>query len=655
MQHYHPITDLVLFPLLVAAILGLGAPLRRRLWPVPPPRANLQGRLESYCLQYAFGLGVCAYLWFALCVARLLYPVTAWIALFAGWVLFALQLRRDFGGGPQPDAPLASACKASAREAEAPTTAGPSTKRETPQISRLLLAAIAVMTAALVLFQFDGALTPEIGHDALAYHLYTPRMFLWNHGLTAMPYNYQSHMPLNAQMAFLWGLLLGGEVLAKLLCWSQLAGTVMLLRAAGAREFGRPVGVLASFMAIATQSAAYHHPPISVNSDVPLTFFCAAAMVAFLRLVAPGAVRMRAATAAGLFCGFALGTKYTAISYVVFPLLGAAALAMAIVAANNKGMAFGTRARLAMAPCVAVGALAVGLFAPWMIRAAIETGDPLYPGFYQRFPVKAAYRAGAEIIGAWESQTQSQSFMMAAIGGDLLLPTFLVCGLVCLALGARRAVFLGLGAALAHAGLLVAPLGQWPRLFSVTIPLSAMAFSVAILGAPIARGLKAIVVAVTAVAALAFFFDKQAMFMKNPAHAWDGWPKLTQASALAQAAPKDVFNDGRLELYAYIGEHLPARAKILFSQVPYVFHCPRQAVAAGEWNEDYPDSAAKEEKGAAPAILARLEQEGFTHIVFKRDAKDKGGLRESVRKSLRLLYESGRFALYAIPPGDVLR
>jgi hypothetical protein len=314
------------------------------------------------------------------------------------------------------------------------------------------------------------------------------------------------------------------------------------------------------------------------------------------------------------------------------------------------------RAAATMLAALAVPAVAV--FAPWAIRAWIETGHPLYPLFPDWFDIRPEFRVGAWMIRDWEASSTPEAFYFAMLEGDILLGAGLVGAALCLTMADRRAVFLGAAVLSAHLARASLHLVQWVRLFSVIVPLSALAAPLGFGGLPVHRRIRAAVLAVILLSALAMFFAKQSLFMRNPASAWDGWPKWTREAALAHVRDKDEFSGGRLELYEYLDRQTPPDARIVFSGARFVYHCPRWAIAPGEWNEDYLDTVARAVGRDANALIARLRREGVTHVVSTdagapRGADAIGGWLsgwELTRPHLVPLASFGRYRLYALPP-----
>src|SRR3989304_327791 len=80
--------------------------------------------------------------------------------------------------------------------------------------SKLLIILISIQAV----INFIGVIGPEIGFDALWYHLTLPKIFLENHKIFHISGNllYYSDMPKNIEMIYIAALSFNGEILAKL-------------------------------------------------------------------------------------------------------------------------------------------------------------------------------------------------------------------------------------------------------------------------------------------------------------------------------------------------------------------------------------------------------------------------------------------------------
>lgn len=88
---------------------------------------------------------------------------------------------------------------------------------------KFLLAAI-IAISSMCLF---GSMAPEIGNDALVYHLHHPKIFIQNHKIGYIPYTRESLWPYLTEMLFTVGLLFKSVSLAKM--FNFLFGVLSML------------------------------------------------------------------------------------------------------------------------------------------------------------------------------------------------------------------------------------------------------------------------------------------------------------------------------------------------------------------------------------------------------------------------------------------
>ncbi|MBI4043166.1 MAG: hypothetical protein HY391_06805, partial [Deltaproteobacteria bacterium] len=95
---------------------------------------------------------------------------------------------------------------------------------------KLLIALFLVLSFLTYL----GAHAPATGNDALAYHLYFPKLYAERGALFFTPYHPRSLWPFMMEMLFTAGMLLQGTALAQLLSWSTAILTALAVPAAAA-------------------------------------------------------------------------------------------------------------------------------------------------------------------------------------------------------------------------------------------------------------------------------------------------------------------------------------------------------------------------------------------------------------------------------------
>jgi len=272
------------------------------------------------------GLGLGTLTVFGFGLAGLLFPAVAIATVFAG--LFMLVRNRE--------AFLGSATRMAG--SIVPVT------RE----ARWLVAIAAVAGIASLVM----ALGPEGGWDPRYYHLRLPKLYALRHGIFLVPYVYPSHYPQTVEMLYTLGWLMGGEQTAKVLNWAlwPIAGAALfnLALPRGSRTAFRSVA-LALTMPVTAVLAAENY------IDLGLTLFVLLALDSALagRFVV-----------AGLFAGFAMGSKYTGV-------IAALALVGPLVAR-----------RRAILPIAVAGLVSAVPVIPWLARNWLFTGNPVAPFFH---------------------------------------------------------------------------------------------------------------------------------------------------------------------------------------------------------------------------------------------------------------------------------
>ncbi len=238
--------------------------------------------------------------------------------------------------------------------------------RTAAPVGRFFLLAAAFLT----LNQLWAALAPPVKYDALTYHLALPRAYLAQGRLVFIPENpYWGH-PQIVEMLYTWAMSLGQATTAAAVSW--WAGVLFYLGLAGAAAEHLPLeGASAQARADAAAAAlAFTLAGVTARSmlgwaytDLFSAWYGLAAVLAFFSWLRSGdAPWLRWA---GVFCGFAAGTKYTA---------GVLALVLFLAAWLLKG---------ARKPSFSIwlqsGLLALLVFAPWAVKNTLASGNPLFP------------------------------------------------------------------------------------------------------------------------------------------------------------------------------------------------------------------------------------------------------------------------------------
>jgi hypothetical protein len=224
----------------------------------------------------------------------------------------------------------------------------------------------AVLLIFILTVAFSMAFVPELFYDAIYYHLGVPNYYLHEHRiapLDLMP----SKFPLTIQMIHLLGLALQDEIVTKLGHLGMELTLILAMFSLGLRYKKPRLGLIAAVAFCAT-------PTVQMNSwtsgvDLGVTLFGFLAFLSMLNSYSEEGVSRPWFILSALFSGLAFASKYTAfyIPALVFTL-HAASLLRRRVPLKDAALLI-----------VIFGAVAGTIASPWMIKNAIEVGNPFYP------------------------------------------------------------------------------------------------------------------------------------------------------------------------------------------------------------------------------------------------------------------------------------
>lgn len=248
-------------------------------------------------------------------------------------------------------------------------------------------AILAVGTAALALPIALNAAVPPYYWDALTYHLAVPKAYADAHGFIYMPYNVYSSMPMGGSLFYLWPYLWDGLITAKA---SHLVATVLAL----SLTYRLARIWLSQVYATLAASFVMLTSPVMVviggahNDHFQILFVVAALYVYFKWVKRAEVETKRVWLALGIFVGAALAVKYSAYAVV------AAFLPIWIYDAVRK------RVR----PSWFVKAIIVAfvMVLPWLVKAYVERGNPVFPLFYGFFDGRGFSAEQADRLMAWQ-------------------------------------------------------------------------------------------------------------------------------------------------------------------------------------------------------------------------------------------------------------
>jgi hypothetical protein len=239
-------------------------------------------------------------------------------------------------------------------------------------ISWLLALSPALLMAGVV------ALAPTLDDDGLAYHLTVPKRWMETGRLDYLPTYPYSNAPMGVEMLFSLGMAFSGDVAAKCIHYVLGVMAAAAIYLAGRRASGPTVGaVLATLFLVGPGSAATLLGFAYVEGVVSLaTAGSVLAWLVWYQTSSRGYLR-----GAALLAGIAVSFK---ISVALFPVALLAVTAIAVAdksrmqtgsTRNANGLLTGLVFAFSLTPFVAVPIL------PWLTRAFLVTGNPLFPLF----------------------------------------------------------------------------------------------------------------------------------------------------------------------------------------------------------------------------------------------------------------------------------
>ncbi|MGH9868783.1 MAG: ArnT family glycosyltransferase [Candidatus Polarisedimenticolia bacterium] len=591
-----------LLGLVTASAWGLGSlalrPLGLDAGPAP--------RILIVMVETATGLGTLALGVFALAAAGLLYRPAVLALVIAGVAALGMQRGRRLAAPSGESAPW----------------------------SRVDLALLALLALAAVL-TFTAAVAPPEFYDALVYHLAIPDHYIQHHGMVPIEGNFYAHYPANMGMLYAMGLLLRDAAFAQSLHWLCGVLSVFTLYAIGVRHAARTEALLACVLfglipgVMLVSTAAI--------SDLTITLFGTVCFAAVLEWWESGDRRWL--VPAGIAAGLAMGTKYTAALVVCLPC--AAALAAC------RGRSWAARG----AAVVLVGAVALALLSPWLVRNAIFTGNPVAPYLSSSTDTPDVldemhrYLPDAGMAGlARHVMTAPWNTSMRSLGyAGQLGPVFLIL--------LPALPFLGRLPRVAAPAALMAGIGfvAWAAVMPVTryvmpvLPLVALLAALAARRVP--RPLAAVAVGWPVLYGLYLY-----CFLILTIGAW---------RPVTGAETAQDYLSRRVTYYpaAAFMDTLPSDVRVLFVGEGCGFYVPRPFRASTPLDPPLLDGYAARAPQGEAALLSLLRHEGFTHLLVsgpelrrnRRVSADDVMRRFFPSGSPRLVFERNDVRLYALP------
>jgi len=241
---------------------------------------------------------------------------------------------------------------------------------------------LGALVAPFVFMLWAQAAAPPTYADALVYHLYLPKYYAARHGFEYLPRMAYASMPLGAEMTFTWAYLWDGLGVA-----AAVAPLFNSLAAVATWRLARRY--VDGFWALFAAAVLLFTPTFSAFFAAAYVDFVVAAFALMaLNVYLDGLKRTGDAVLTGILLGAAVGVKYTGA-------YGALAL-VPLLAADLA------RRRVAPGKVVLVVAVALLAFAPWLAKAWVERGNPVFPSLYGVFGARDMSADVAAAMERWQ-------------------------------------------------------------------------------------------------------------------------------------------------------------------------------------------------------------------------------------------------------------
>ena len=220
-----------------------------------------------------------------------------------------------------------------------------------------------------------GALGPELGFDALWYHLTFPKLYIQNHAVIHIPGSvlYYSDMPRLTEMIYTASLVFGNEILAKLIHFSFGLLSSLALYFLSRKFFDRKLSIIAVIIFYSNLVVGWQSTTAYI--DLARTFFEIMALWGFINFLQNKNKKWLVESAVML--GLAISTKLLAFgSLLIFTIL----ICYFFAKAKKKTSYIITNILVYL--CIS---LLIPL--PWFVFSFVHTGNPFYPLFTGIYPV----------------------------------------------------------------------------------------------------------------------------------------------------------------------------------------------------------------------------------------------------------------------------
>ncbi|MCL4353576.1 glycosyltransferase family 39 protein [Patescibacteria group bacterium] len=246
-----------------------------------------------------------------------------------------------------------------------------------------LISIIVFLFAIQMVINLVGALGPELGFDALWYHLTIPKIYLLNHKVFYIPGGllYYSAMPKLTEMIYIAALSFRNAITAKLIHFSFGLLTCFALYKLSRKFFKGRTSILV--VLIFYSNLVVDWQSITAYVDLARAFFETMALWGFINWLEEKNTKRLIIFA--IMLGFAISVKLLAIgSLLIFTIL----IIHHYVFSNDSNEKQLTPVIINL---LVYWYLSLLMVAPWFISSFVNTGSPIYPFFSNLYKISISH------------------------------------------------------------------------------------------------------------------------------------------------------------------------------------------------------------------------------------------------------------------------
>ncbi len=223
-----------------------------------------------------------------------------------------------------------------------------------------------MLVSIFLIINWCGALAPDTMFDSLKSHLALARIYATAHWVSGLPHSMGSYWPMNGEMLFSLGYLLGGEATAKLFHFAAGLAAAGMIYGIGKQIESSLTGWLAAIIFYTTPIIVWESTTAYV--DLFLAMYVAGAL--FVLIMWLSKPSWQTAAGIGIFLGLGLGVKPTGAYF---------AIGIGLVMVTRIWLERGGNWRNALGATILTTTVATLIGGVWYLRAFIYTGNPVFP------------------------------------------------------------------------------------------------------------------------------------------------------------------------------------------------------------------------------------------------------------------------------------